>query len=172
MFFTYKDEEFSVVPFAKCSSCRQLIKLEIENETVLTSSRKCPFCKIEIEEDEIAATFAENLLTTAALQSAGKVLGFDVALFIFFGVVFFEMAILYFVKDMFPQFPHFIFIFTIMYFLTGFNLNNKWLKNFGILEADDEDFISAKKNIRLSRLVWMAAFVFNLLLWLAYLKFF
>ena len=88
MFYTYNGTEFSAVPFAKCSSCGQLIKLEIKNETVLTNSRKCPFCKIELEEVEITSSFAQSLITTAGLQAAGKVLGFDAALFIFFSLCF------------------------------------------------------------------------------------
>ncbi len=172
MFYTYNGTEFSAVPFAKCSSCGQLIKLEIKNETVLTNSRKCPFCKIELEEVEITSSFAQSLITTAGLQAAGKVLGFDAALFIFFGVVIFEMTVLYFVKDTFSYFPHFIFGFTVIYFLTGFNLSNKWLKDFGTFEVNDEDFNSAKKNIKLSRLVWTAAFVLNLSMWLVYLTLF
>jgi hypothetical protein len=88
MIFTYKNEEFSIVPFAQCPNCQQLIKLEIENEKVLTNSRNCPSCKVEIEESEIVLSFAGKLMTTAAMQSAGKILGFDAALLIFFGVVF------------------------------------------------------------------------------------
>jgi hypothetical protein len=79
------------------------------------------------------------------------------------------MMALYFVKDTFPHFPHFIFTFTVIYFLTGFNLSNKWLNDFGIFESDDTDFVSAKKGIELSRLIWAAAFVLNLILWLVYL---
>ncbi|HLM61051.1 MAG TPA: hypothetical protein VK308_09620 [Pyrinomonadaceae bacterium] len=146
--------------------------MEAENGTILTNARECPFCKIEIEEEEITFSFSRIFLITAALQSAGNVLGFDKALLIFFSTVIFEMLILYFVKDIFPYFPHFIFIFTVIYFLTGYNLCKKWLEEFGIFEIDDEEFSTVKKSIKLSRSVWIAAFVFNLSLWLVYLTFF
>lgn len=166
-FLNSQKQESDITSFAKCPTCQQLIKLEVENDRIITTARRCPFCKIKIDEDEIISSHSHNLTITKAMQSAGNVLGFDSAVLISFGVVFFEIFLSYFFET-FSVIQHFAFSLSIFYFLSGYYLSKEWLNEFGSLQIKDEEFLSVRKNILLSHRVWFVASIFNLILWFVY----
>ncbi len=145
--------------------------LEIENGEINTKGRNCKFCNSWIEEARIILSSASNLLLTESLQSAGEVRGFNYALPIIIGVVVFEVILSYMVFDDFHFLAHLMLIFTSLYFFSGFNLSNKWLKKYKGIRIYDNELMSAKKNIVLSRNIWGAGLLVNIVIWLSFFSY-
>jgi hypothetical protein len=170
--FEPKPDNSDVAPFAKCPSCRQLIKLDLVEDTIIIISRNCPFCASYIEKDEINDSYKKYLKGVRALQSAKDVISNDYILFVLFGMVFLEMIIIHFIKNMFPLLQLFIFVFSGIVLALGYIKTQMWLDKFGFLLMDDEGFTAAKKEVKRSRLIWLIAIIFNLALWFLFIKYF
>lgn len=161
----------TVNPFAQCPNCQRLVKLEVKNDEAIISEIKCSFCRTDITESEVSVSYSLINLLTRAIQSATDVLKLDVALPLVLGLMFIEIIIAYSVRDMFPTFSNFMFSVSMLIFLGGYNLSKKWLDKYGELRLKDEEFVLVKKQIKLSKSVWIAAMIFNILLWAFCLKF-
>lgn len=158
--------------FAKCPSCQQNFMLDSENGNIITKARNCKFCNFWIEEPKIVLSNLINQNLTESLQSAGEVKGFNYAVPIILGVVLFEISISYLYRNDFPFFSHIVFIFTSFYFYSGFKICSDWLKKYQELRIYDNELMEAKKNIGLSKNIWIAGLVFNIFIWLAFISYF
>lgn len=172
MLFKYKSDESNIVPFAKCPACHQLIKLESFVDTVFTNARNCPSCDTFIEKNAIISSYERYLKVTKALQSAVHLTNGNRALFIIFALSLFFMLTIYAGGDELRILVQFGFIYSTAFFILGYWAVHKWLDEFAHLLIDDEEFITAQREIKRSRLIWVTALIFNLLLWFLYIKFF
>ena len=166
----YQFEVAEIVPFAKCPSCRQLIKLQVVNNILVTDARNCPFCQTFIEKQEIERSFDDYVKVTRALQEAGHLSGLGLALWIIAGIIAGEMLFIYFIKDEVPLFGQLIFGFSVVYLVGGYFNCQKWLNRFGTMHVADEEFITVRRNIERLRLYWAIGFIFNLCLWVLLMK--
>lgn len=144
--------------FSACPTCKGLIPIKLEDGDLGLGTRNCPHCGIEIYESEIIEAAGKNIITTQAVSSANKVASFDPAIVIFLGLSLFVF--------LFNQ-SFFIVLFTVLT-ITAWTIPLvfciKWLWRYGRWMIDDEDYLTAKNEIKKSGLLWSAAHIFNALL--------
>jgi methylphosphotriester-DNA--protein-cysteine methyltransferase len=65
--------------FARCYRCKNLVRIQ-ENENGLSfEERPCPRCGVELSEATLRESFVEQFLNTAAITSANKFISLDLA---------------------------------------------------------------------------------------------
>ena len=148
----------AVTPFGNCPTCQALIRLKVENNVVSIDERNCPNCKIQISEEEILESFIKNFLLTQAVSSANSILGFDLAVPVFLIVAVFSVL----TEDS-PTLSTYFFVIS---FLLPLFICLRWLLRFGKYHIPDEEFIDAKRKVKLSSMLWIAAHTLNVILWI------
>lgn len=159
----------NVTPFANCPACGYLIKLETPKVTALTYGKNCPSCNIFIDRYEIEKSGETYARIVKAIAAASKLVTGNGFLIIVFGQVLLQMLLSY--DTRYTYFAKFLLLSSLVYLLSGYWNIQKWLDEFGHLVTKDEEFIAAKKEMRRSRLIWVAATILNLILWFVYFKF-
>jgi hypothetical protein len=159
-----------ISPYAKCPNCRTLMRVNfnflvagndilIKDQNDLEKARefsgKCANCRAEFTLEEIAPSLIENVKTTSAVSAANTQTTFDVAVFIFFGTMLIRLWI---------DFPFLFTLITIVPWFFPLFAGFSWFLRYGELKTDDADYLSARKSLKFSLLLWSAANALNLLL--------
>ncbi|MCY7347199.1 MAG: hypothetical protein LH614_13375 [Pyrinomonadaceae bacterium] len=144
--------------FSSCPTCQGLIPIKLKDADLCLEERICPHCGIEIYENEIIEAAGKNIVTTQAISSANKIASFDMAVVVFLGVSL--LTFLFnqvFLTILFIGLTLTAWTIPLIFCIRWFHKHGRWLLN-------DEDYLSAKSEIKKSGLLWSAAHLLNILL--------
>ncbi|MBO0724688.1 MAG: hypothetical protein J2P52_03730 [Blastocatellia bacterium] len=135
------DPEISLI--GKCHTC---------SEQILFEQEFCPHCGIKIDHDDIAPSVVNNFLLTQAVSSANTIRTFDVAVYIFLG-----QSLIRFMID----FPLWYDVVTSLFGIIPIIIIGRWFRRHGNWETRDGDYLTARKKLKKSFWLWLAANAFN-----------
>jgi hypothetical protein len=147
--------ESQITPCFQCFYCR---------ETVVLGTLDCPYCESEIDQQRAAKAAAVYLVTTKAVQSAGIITNGDISVLLFLLYTFWLGLS---IRNAFPEAPQawlWIEGFFALFWSLPVIASLRWLHRFGKLITRDADYVTAKKDVRWSLRLWVAAHIFHLLL--------
>lgn len=143
--------------FARCYSCRHLIRIETDDKDELDlSERKCPHCGVFIEEHQIHDTFAYEFWHTASITSANKLQNLDLAVIPYIAVGLLMLA---------TGFPIWFRILVLLPYFIPLTIIVRWLyKYWYTIRFTDNEYLEAATAIRKSLYLWSAATALNWIL--------
>lgn len=143
--------------FSSCPTCQGLIPIKFKDGDLCLDERKCPHCGIEIYESEIIEAAGKNIVLTQAVSSANKIASFDLAVLPFLAVsllVFLFNKV--FLTALFAVLTIAVWTIPLIFCIKWFCKHGSWLLN-------DEDYLTAKNEMKKSGLLWLAAHLLNAL---------
>jgi hypothetical protein len=133
----FLDPEISLI--GKCHTC---------NEQILFGQEFCPQCGIKIDHEDIVPSVVNNFLLTQAISSANTIRTFDVGVYIFLGV-----SLIRFMID----FPLWYDVVTSLSGVIPMIIIARWLLRHGNWETRDVEYLTARKGMKKSSWLWLAA---------------
>jgi hypothetical protein len=137
----FLDPEISLI--GKCHTC---------NEQILFGQEFCPECGIRIDHEDIAPSVVNNFLLTQAVSSANTIRTFDVGVHFCLGT-----SILRFLID----FPLWFDVVTSLGWVAPFIIIWIWFRRHGNWETRDVEYLTARKGMKKSIWLWLAANTVN-----------
>ena len=131
----YKDPD--VTPFFCCPNCRRLLGLAVN---------QCPYCRELIDDTQKMIGATVNVTLSQACSLANTISTGDPAVLIFLGV-----TVLAFLVNL-----AWLASFTILSALIAVGAIIRWRRRYGWLPLDDADFLTAKREMRQSLMLWIA----------------
>jgi len=137
----FLDPEISLV--GKCHTC---------NEQILFEQEFCPQCGIKIDHEDMAVGVVNNFLLTQAVSSANTIRTLDVGAYIFLGASVFRFMF---------DFPLWFDVVTSLFWVTPMIIIGRWFRRHGNWETRDGEYLTARKAMKKSFWLWLAANAFN-----------
>jgi len=137
----FLDPEISLV--GKCHTC---------NEQILFEQEFCPQCGIKIDNEDMVVGVVNNFLLTQAVSSANTIRTVDVAAYMFLGVSVFRFMF---------DFPLWFDVVTSLFWVTPMITIGRWFRRHGNWETRDGEYLTARKAMKKSFWLWLAANAFN-----------
>lgn len=119
--------EPEITPYGNCPRCREL---------VLFGSTHCPYCDLELDQEEIFPSVIVNFVITQAISSANSIRTFDMGVIIFIGMI---------VSRYFVNYGLWVDIGLSSFWLLPLWMIVRWYFKHGRWEIDDEEYSHAKK---------------------------
>jgi len=137
----FLDPEISLV--GKCHTC---------NEQILFEHEFCPQCGIKIDHEDMAPSVVNNFLITQAISSANTIRTFDIGVYIFLGA-----SVIRFMID----FPLWYCVVTSLSGAMPLIIILRWFHRHGRWETRDGEYLTARKEMKKSLWLWLAANAVN-----------
>jgi hypothetical protein len=148
-----------ITPCFRCYYCREIVVLGAQN---------CPYCENEIDQERAKKEATAYVTVTKAIQSAGTITNRDLVVLFF---LYYSFCMRWSGREAFYDVPR-GWLWAEVIFAVGWLIPivaiTRWFYLHGKLTTDDEDYRIAKKDVRWSLRLWVAAQVFHLLLVVAY----
>ena len=141
-------------PFIECPNCRKLVKV---------GTRRCRDCYEEISDDYALSSAVTVVFNTVACDVANTIASFDR-----FAVLAVPLGIALFFLDLYSFGSPGLFYFTLLWPVLPLLNAILWIDRFGTFPLGDEEYLSAKNNVRRSLTLWLAitsAQIIALVLW-------
>jgi len=148
-----------ITPCFQCHYCREIVALGAKN---------CPHCECEINQERAKKEAAAYVAVTRAIQAAGNITNRDLVVLLFIAYTFWMR---WTGREGFYEVPRGWLCAEIVFavgWLVPILAITRWIYRYGSLTTEDEEYLKAKKDVRWSLRLWIAAQVFHLLLVLAY----
>jgi hypothetical protein len=149
--------------YARCYWCKKLVPLKEDEEGLVLTDQPCPHCGVELTENRIRDTFAENLWHTSAVASANKFIAFDLAV-----IPFLIVSVLLVVME----FPLWFRMINLLLYLGSMVIILRWFYLYWYLvRFTDDEYIAAVRHMRRLLILWVSAnlinwsFIFAQLFW-------
>ncbi len=144
--------------FSACPTCQRLILIKLKDNNLCLEGRICPHCGIEIYANEIIEGAVKTTVTTQAVSSANKIASFDMAVWVFLAVSLFVFLFNQrFLTVLFVILTLTIWTIPLVLCLSWYYKHGRWMMN-------NEEYFSAKNEVKKSGLLWLAILIFNCLL--------
>jgi hypothetical protein len=137
----FLDPEISLV--GKCHTC---------NEQILFDQEFCPKCGIKIDHEDMAPSVVNNFLITQAISSANTIRTLNVGIYFFSGVSVIRLMI---------DFPLWYGVVTSLSGAIPLVIIPRWFRRHGIWETHDKEYLAARKEMKKSFWMWLAANAIN-----------
>lgn len=151
--------EREITPCFRCYYCRQVVAL---------GAQSCPHCDSEIDQERAEKEAAAYTAVTKAIQSARNITNRDLAILLF---IIYTFWMRWSGREAFSDVPR-GWLWAEIIFAVGWLIPIiaivRWFHLHGKLITEDDEYLTAKKDVRWSLRLWIAAQVFHLLLVIAY----
>lgn len=148
-----------ITPCFKCRCCRAILAL---------GARHCPYCESEIDQERAQNEAIAYVTTTKAIQSADAITNRDLVILLF---IFYTFWMRWSGREAFYDVSR-GWLWAEVIFAVGWLVPivaiTRWFYLHGKLTTEDEEYLIARKEVRRSLRLWIAAQVFHLLLVVAY----
>jgi hypothetical protein len=137
----FLDPEISLV--GKCHTC---------NEQILFEQEFCPQCGIKIDHEDMALSVVNNFLITQAISSANTIRTLNVGVHFFLGASVIRLMI---------DFPLWYDVVTSLSGALALIIIPRWFRRHGRWVTHDEEYLTARKEMKKSFWLWLAANAVN-----------
>jgi hypothetical protein len=137
----FLDPEISLV--GKCHTC---------NEQILYVQEFCPQCGIKIDHEDMAPSVVNNFLITQAISSANTIRTLNIGVHLFLGVSVLRLMI---------DFPLWYDVVTSLSGAIPLIIIPRWFLWHGRWETRDKEYLIARKEMKKSFWLWLAANAVN-----------
>jgi hypothetical protein len=148
-----------ITPCFECYYCKKI---------VVFGAKNCPYCESEVDQERAKREATAYVAVTKAIQAAGTITNRDIAVFLF---LFYTFWMRWSGREAFYDAPR-GWLWAEVIFAIGWLIPvvaiSRWFYLHGGLTTEDEEYLTAKKDVRWSLRLWIAAQVFHLLLVVAY----
>ena len=148
-----------ITPCFRCYYCRAILKL---------GAKYCLFCLNDIDQERARKEAAVYVTVTKAIQSAFAITNRDLVVLVFIVYTFWMR---WSGREGFYDVPRgwlWAEVIFAVFWLIPIVAIIRWFYLHGKLTTEDEEYLSAKKEVRRSLRLWIAAQIFHLLLVIAY----
>jgi hypothetical protein len=148
-----------ITPCFQCYCCREIVAL---------GAKYCPYCASEIDQERAEKEATSYIAVTKAIQSAGAITNRDLVVLLF---IIYTFWMRWCGREAFYDVPRgwlWAEVIFAVCWLVPIVAITRWFYLHGKLITGDEEYLTAKKEVRWSLKLWLAAQVFHLLLVVAY----
>ena len=140
--------------FARCNWCKNLVPIKAAEDGSLTlAEQPCPNCGVDLSENQILTSFAENFYHTGAIASANKFISFDLAV-----IPFMVVSILI----TFMEFPLWVRILNLLFYHGQLVLCIQWFYRYWYYARfTDDEYLEAAQRMKRVLFLWTAACLVN-----------